>query len=119
MHELSIAVNLAEIINDTVPENDLPFIDIIKIDVGLLSNVFPDSLLFSFNSVKEKTHFNSAKLIINKVPLSVKCRNCASISTGDDFIFLCNTCSSADIEVIGGNELRLSEITLRTNSGKK
>jgi hydrogenase nickel incorporation protein HypA/HybF len=112
MHELSVALNIAGIIKENVPETDLNRISLIRIDIGILSNISPDSLLFCFNSMKENEGFSSAALEINNLPLNIKCRNCETVSEENDFIFICKLCGSNDIEVIGGDELSLNSIII-------
>jgi hydrogenase nickel incorporation protein HypA/HybF len=112
MHEMSIALNIAEIIKETVSESDQNKISSVKIDMGILSNISSESLLFCFNSLKENELFSSASLEINKLPISIRCKHCEALSVENDFIFSCRICSSNDIEVTGGDELSLNSIII-------
>jgi hydrogenase nickel incorporation protein HypA/HybF len=112
MHELTIAQNIIELISETVPEEEQSRIKIVNINAGLLSNISPDSLLFCFNSIKEKTRFNSAELSIDTIPISIECRDCGEKTTENDFIFKCKSCASGNIEVLSGYELNISGVIL-------
>jgi hydrogenase nickel incorporation protein HypA/HybF len=109
---MSVALNIADIIKESVPERDLPRILTVRIDIGLLSNISDESLLSCFNSVKENTLYHTAELVIKKLPLSIKCNSCGKISEKEELFFRCSYCSSDKIEVIGGNELNFSEIII-------
>jgi hydrogenase nickel incorporation protein HypA/HybF len=117
MHEITIAQNLADLITGSVPENDLRNISKVKVKIGILSNILPDSLIFCFNSIKESTPFSSAFLEIVEAPLKIKCRNCEKITEDFEIMFSCGKCGSHDIDVTGGDELELSEIILSTSGG--
>jgi len=112
MHETTVAANIIDIVRNSIPSGDLAKIAAIRLKVGLLANVMKDSLLFSFNSLKENTPFPSAILEINEMPLIIKCLDCEKENTGNDFIFCCPACRSTHIEVTGGDELSISEIII-------
>jgi hydrogenase nickel incorporation protein HypA/HybF len=111
MHELTVAQNIIELVKESVPEKDYSRIKEISINAGLLSNISTESLLFCFNSIKEKTGFPSAELLVEQIPVSIRCHECSRITTGFDYIFNCN-CGSGNIEVLSGHELNLSRIIL-------
>jgi hydrogenase nickel incorporation protein HypA/HybF len=114
MHEMTIARNILEIIYDTVESQDLSRVDSVELNVGLLSNVMNESLLFCFNTLVENTPLSSAKLVIKSKPIKIKCLDCGKISEGNDYIFSCSSCSGSRIEVEGGNELDISGILMKS-----
>ena len=115
MHELKLAQNILEIIHETVPMHKLCSVDSVELNIGLLSNVMNDSLLSCFETITENTSLSSVKLIINSMPVKIKCMGCGKITEENDFIFSCPFCSGNNIEVIGGDELLVSGIKMKNN----
>ncbi|MCL5990927.1 MAG: hydrogenase maturation nickel metallochaperone HypA, partial [Bacteroidetes bacterium] len=58
------------------------------------------------------TDMKDTELIISKVPLTVKCRDCENISILDEPFFFCHSCESANVEILTGTELKVIEIEL-------
>jgi hydrogenase nickel incorporation protein HypA/HybF len=112
MHELSIAQNIIEIVQDHVPENKQKSVKIIRVKIGKLTNILTDSLQFGFEALTRETSLSSASLEIEELPLTIECRECGQKRSINDFIFSCPGCQSSDIQVVSGNELSVSEIEL-------
>jgi hydrogenase nickel incorporation protein HypA/HybF len=112
MHEFSIAENIIEIIKQTVRASDLEKISSVKITFGKMSNVMPEALHSAYKLLIEDTPLSNSYLSLENSPLIVKCNNCGSIHVVDDFIFNCRDCSSSNLTVDGGDEMRISNITL-------
>lgn len=116
MHELSIAQNIIQIVNNCVEKDKLGLVEKIYLKLGLLSNVLADSLHFSFNSIVENTPLQNSKLNIEILPIKIKCNECDEINSTGDFIFVCPTCNSPSISIISGDEMIISSIHLKDES---
>jgi len=112
MHELSIAANLFEIIEEKARENKSKKIVSVKLKVGALSGVVPEFLETAFDIYKKETIADSARLEIEKVPLKIKCQNCHTEMVKDDFVFICSKCGSKKLETLSGTELLLEKIEM-------
>jgi hydrogenase nickel incorporation protein HypA/HybF len=112
MHELGIAQNILEIVRQSVPEDQASSIRWIRIRVGQLSGVVPDSLEFCFQAVVSETEMQKAGLAIEQVPTIMQCKKCVSSFKANDLEFLCPSCGNADLEIISGRELEVVEIEL-------
>ena len=55
MHELGIAQNILEIVQQSVTKEQAPAVRWIRIRVGQLSGVVPDSLEFCFQAIVSET----------------------------------------------------------------
>jgi hydrogenase nickel incorporation protein HypA/HybF len=78
----------------------------IKLEVGALCAVVPDSMQFCFELATEGTVADGARLDLDVRPGAAHCRTC-----GDDFelrdpILLCS-CGSADVKVLAGRDLKI------------
>jgi hydrogenase nickel incorporation protein HypA/HybF len=110
MHELSIAQNIVEIIQEYVPSNGLPLVKNVKLKIGELAGVVPDSLEFCFDAITEQTPMRNAVLVVERVPFVVECRKCGMASTNDVGTFFCAVCGSDETRMISGNELLVTAI---------
>jgi hydrogenase nickel incorporation protein HypA/HybF len=110
MHELGIAQSIYDIVLQSVPEELAPDVRKIRIKLGQLAGVIPDSLDFCFNILVSETNMKQAVLCIEQVPLISECRECQCRFQVEDYIFLCPSCQSANLDLISGKELEIVDI---------
>jgi len=112
MHELGIAQNILEIVQQSVPEEQAPLVKWIKMRVGPLSGIVADSLDFCFSVIIGDTKMSQARLAIEQAPIVSRCKSCMHEFKIEDLAFLCPVCKSANLELISGKELEIVEIEL-------
>jgi len=78
----------------------------VRLQVGALCGVVPDSMQFCFELATEGTAADGARLDLDVQPGSARCRSCGDEFVLPDLILLC-PCGSADVEVLGGRQLRI------------
>jgi hydrogenase nickel incorporation protein HypA/HybF len=78
----------------------------VKLQVGALCAVVPDSMRFCFELATEGTLADGARLELDLQPGTARCRTCSSEFQLPDLILLC-PCGSADVEVMTGRDLRI------------
>ncbi len=115
MHELSIAQNILEIVHQYVPDDRRGAVKSIRLRIGDLAGVVPDSLDFCFSSIIAETALRKASLDIERVPYTLHCPHCDLTFTGEFGIVLCPKCGSDTPTVIGGTEMQVVEIELLEN----
>jgi hydrogenase nickel incorporation protein HypA/HybF len=112
MHELGIAQNILEIVRQAVPEEQTPSVRWIRIRVGQLAGVVPDSLDFCFSAIVSETKMAQAGLAIEQVPTVSRCKDCRHQFEIEDMLFLCPACKGTNLEMVSGHELEIVEIEL-------
>ena len=112
MHELGIARNILDIVRQSVPENQFPSVRWIRIRIGQLSGIVPDSLEFCFSALLDEAGMRQAGLKMETVPVVSRCRDCRHQFTVEDFAFTCRSCGSANLEMISGRDLEVVDIEL-------
>ena len=112
MHELAIAQNILEIVQQSVPENQAKSVRGIRIRVGQLSGIVPDSLDFCFSAIINDTDMQKARLSIEQIPTLSQCKTCTHRFGIADWIFVCPVCQSTNLELISGKELEIVDIEL-------
>jgi len=112
MHELAIAENLLQIVNETIKEHHLIKVERIKLKIGILTAVVPEALEFSWRALTEDTMLEHTRLDMEIVTVRGRCKGCGkevSYKTNDAFCFLCPECGG-EIEILTGRELNIEEI---------
>lgn len=112
MHELSIAHNVLEIVQQHVPQRDARTVRTIRMKVGELSGVVVESLAFCFGAITTGTPLEGARLEIQQIPLQSECRSCAKLFRIEENNFRCPSCGSDDLSIVAGRELQVTEIEL-------
>ena len=122
MHEMSLMANLFDIIQDKAKEYNARRIISIRLKIGALAGVVPELLESAFEIYAKDTNAEGALFEIEKIPFKVVCRKCGETKIeSDDFLWVCPTCLSTDLEVTSGDELIVEnmevEIDNETSSG--
>ncbi len=112
MHELSIAQNIVDIIRQYVPDDQAEDVRLVKIRVGQMAGVVPDSLEFCFGAIVTDTTLGKARLDIEETPLQSQCKICHEVFAVEQAAFICPHCGSGETKVISGTELQVVEIEL-------
>jgi len=112
MHEMSVAQNILEIVREHIPSGDEEKVRSIRLKIGVLAGIVPDSLLFCFDALKDGSPLHNATLDVEYISITSQCKQCGKTSALDYGVFFCPACSSADVVLLTGNELNLVEIEL-------
>jgi hydrogenase nickel incorporation protein HypA/HybF len=107
MHELAIAESIVDV---AVRHARGRPVARVEVAVGHLRQVVPSALAFAFELVAQGTPVEGAELVMNAVPVTVRCRACGEESELDGWPLLCRPCGSADVAVIAGEELRVESL---------
>lgn len=108
MHELSIATSIVSTVLQEVRRRNLPRVQNIGVRIGVLSNVDPEALQFSFESIISGSPLAHTQLEIEHVPVQGTCRVCGYRFTIQNFAFVCPHCDSGQIDTKNGEELEIA-----------
>jgi hydrogenase nickel incorporation protein HypA/HybF len=112
MHELSIAQSIVDIIRQYVSDDQAENVSLVKIRVGPLAGVVPDSLDFCFGAIVTDTPLSKARLDIEETRLQSRCTGCNEVFDVEGASFMCPRCGSGEIKLVSGTELQVIEIEL-------
>jgi hydrogenase nickel incorporation protein HypA/HybF len=108
MHELSLCEAIADVVK---PYADGRHVDVVRVRIGALRQVVPDSLSFCWTLVRDYEDMPDAELELELVDAQVSCRGCGHQSTiTSRWSLLCPQCESADVEVLRGNEFLVTSL---------
>lgn len=103
MHELAIAESVVDAVTRKLPGARITRV---HLEIGALSGVVADSIRFCFDLATEGTSLEGATLEITEPPARCRCRSCGTEFQPDSPVVLCG-CGSADVAVLGGEELNI------------
>jgi hydrogenase nickel incorporation protein HypA/HybF len=105
MHELAVCEAIAETVRDRakgrVPAS-------VRVRIGYLRQVVPDSLVFSWEMVTAGTDLQDSELVVDYIPAVVTCQACDARTTLEAPVLVCAKCESTDVELVSGNEFDLA-----------
>jgi hydrogenase nickel incorporation protein HypA/HybF len=106
MHELAVTESVISAVTEKVGDRQ---VQRVTLAIGQLSGVVAESVYFYFDLCSAGTPLEGATLEILDVPGRASCRSCGTELDLVDMIALC-TCGSADLEILGGEELIIKEV---------
>ncbi|MEU7319073.1 hydrogenase maturation nickel metallochaperone HypA [Streptomyces griseoviridis] len=103
MHELSITQSIVDAVCERADGRP---VRTVRIRVGMLTAVVPDSMRFCFDLTTAGTVAEGAQLEIDQPPGTAHCRACEKDFALPDLVLLC-PCGSADVAITSGQELQI------------
>ncbi len=113
MHELSICTAIAKIAQEAAAGRP---VERVRIDVGHLRQVVPDTLRYSWEMVVFGTSLDGVQLEVREIPAVIECRQCGTRTTLDDPVFRCAACASTETKVVSGDELLVTSLDVSVDS---
>lgn len=111
MHEVSIALNLLDIVTAQCRKEGYSRIEAVRIKIGRASGIMPDALAFAFDAIKGDSIAREALLEIENVPLTGSCRDCGAVFTTEaEYVLACPTCASLSFVMTAGRELDIIDM---------
>ena len=106
MHELSITRSVVDAVLQRLPDTRIAEV---RLEIGKLSGIVPDSVRFCFDLVVAGTLLEGARLDSDEPGGRAHCAECDAEFDIDDPILLC-PCGSANGEVLAGKQLRIRSV---------
>ena len=110
MHEMSIAESVLQIIEDTARAEGCARVKAVWLEIGQLAGVEKESLRFCFDVVTRDSVAQDAKLEIIETAGQGWCMECAQNVAVTARYEPCPNCGGLQIEVTGGEEMRVKEL---------
>jgi hydrogenase nickel incorporation protein HypA/HybF len=110
MHELSLAEGIVDLVQASARQEAFSRVRTVHLDLGALSNVMPEALTFGFEAAARGSAAEGAELRIRRLPGQGFCTPCAAVVLVDARPALCPRCGGAQVNITGGNEMRVTEL---------
>jgi hydrogenase nickel incorporation protein HypA/HybF len=116
MHELAVCQALIEQVERVARQNDARRVVSIVITVGPLSGVEPQLLEHAYPLAAAGTIAEHASLVVETVPVRVRCRACGAETDAQANAIVCGSCGDWQVDVTGGEEMLLRRVEIETDS---
>jgi hydrogenase nickel incorporation protein HypA/HybF len=117
MHETSLVRSLLAQVDELCAAHGGDSIQEVRVELGPLSGVEPLLMADAFNRQRgDWAAAATAKLIVDRVPLEVRCLACGNGFQPARFNFRCPGCQSGDTKIVRGDGVLLQCIILRDST---
>ena len=110
MHEMSLCESIREIIEDEAGRQAFRKVERVCLEVGKLSGVEVEALRFGFDVVMRGSPADGARLDIVETAGTAWCLPCGKPVTISARYDPCPECGSHQLQVTGGEEMRIREL---------
>lgn len=108
MHELSLCQAIAGVVK---PHAAGRRVDVVRVQIGALRQVVPESLSFCWTLVRDHAELPGAELELEFVTAEVSCGGCGEQSEiTSRFSVCCPRCGSAEVTVVRGEEFLVTSV---------
>ena len=112
MHELSIALSILDMAEEEAGRRSV-HVDAIHVKLGALSGVVKEALLSAYDLARADTPLETARLIIEDVPVMIYCPRCQAPRSVPSIQQLsCSDCETPASEILQGRELQVVALEL-------
>jgi len=112
LHEMSVAMNIVEIADSFAKEKNASKVISITLDIGELSGVQADAILFCYEACAKGRLAQGSRLEINMIKAMALCADCGEKFSPDNQIFICPKCEGLSVKLIAGDELKVREMEI-------
>ena len=120
MHEYGLAEALLAVALEVADTHAGRPVEHLWVCLGRLRQVMPEALSFAFTALAHGTLAEGATLHWDEVSSRVRCRSCNTIFAPEDqWLSICPGCGAAGGEVIAGEEMVVTRVTLRAGEDAK
>ncbi|MFJ9742976.1 hydrogenase maturation nickel metallochaperone HypA [Streptomyces sp. NPDC101166] len=112
MHEMSVALAVIDQVEQAAARNgDVTSVRSVRLQVGELAGVVPDSLSFCFELACGGTLLEGAELVTEAVPGRARCAPCAhEWAVGMPPALTCPRCGGTTADLLSGRELQIVSV---------
>jgi hydrogenase nickel incorporation protein HypA/HybF len=107
MHELSLAMDVIDLVKQEANKNGITVVEEILIEIGDLSGVEANIFFSALQMVVKDTLLENATIKINRTPGKGRCKSCNLEFEMKTFFDQCPQCQSFTSEIIDGQEFRV------------
>lgn len=112
MHELSLCQGLLSQVEDIARQHAADKVTVITLQIGPLSGVEPGLLQQAFTLARAGSVAADAALVIESLPVRIKCETCGQESDAAPNRLLCGHCGDYHTRLLSGDEMLLASVEL-------
>lgn len=115
MHELSIAMNIMEIVSAEAEAAGADKVSRIELEIGAWSGVEPDAITLAMEEAVRGSIASKAALVFLWTKAVAGCEDCCNEFEPEDVFKICPYCNSLNTHLLTGKELKIKSIEVVTN----
>jgi hydrogenase nickel incorporation protein HypA/HybF len=112
MHEMTIAMNIVDIVCQKATDEKAHKINSVELEIGDLSGIMIDSLKFCFEAACKNTIASGAELNINEIEAKAFCKSCKNEFKMESDFSPCPTCNDFNFEIVAGKEFSIKSFNI-------
>jgi hydrogenase nickel incorporation protein HypA/HybF len=112
MHEMSIAMNIVDLVSTTAQAEQAVSIQSIELEIGTMSGIMLEALEFCFEAAAKGTLAEGALLDILSIQAKGTCPVCNHISEVSGPADQCPNCGEFLLEITEGKDIKLRAIII-------
>lgn len=112
MHELSLAENIIQLVEQTAADQGAGRVKTVFVEIGRLAQVDVDALSFAFEVVSRGGCAAGAEFRVIDIPGLARCEDCQAQVPLEAMATACPQCGSYRLQVIAGQEMRVKGIAI-------
>lgn len=110
MHEMALTEGILDLLEEQAKQQSFSRVRTIWLEIGELSTVDPEALVFCFDALRSGTLADGAKVEIIRVPGQAFCLGCARTVALAQRYDCCPECGGEQLQVTGGDGMRVKEL---------
>jgi len=120
MHELSLVTSIVETVTETLAANPGARVLEVRLRVGALASVIPESLEFCWGIASEGTPLEGSRLVVNLLTVVMHCESCGQdVELEGVQSFRCPRCGNPCSDMRQGRELEIDSIEIEDGEEKQ
>jgi len=112
MHEFAVCQDMLRQIETIAAEEQAAAVEVITVRIGPLSGIEPQLLSQAFPLAAAGTVAANAELIIEALPIKVKCQLCGAETEAKANRLICGQCGDYHTQLLSGDEMLLASLEL-------
>ncbi len=109
MHELSITQSILQIAIDEAQRNGASQVRVIRLKVGALTDIVPESVQFYLDALSPGTPAEGVRLETIVVPIGATCPRCGESYLVEEYDLTCRSCGGTG-KITQGRELLVDSL---------
>lgn len=110
MHEMSLCEGILQVLESESKKQGFERVKQVWLEIGELSGVEVDAMLFSFDAITRNSLADGAELNIIPIPGTAWCMQCAQQVAVKQRFDECPNCGSYQLQVTAGDEMKIKEL---------
>ena len=112
MHEFAVCQDMLTQIESIAAEEQAAAVDIVTVRIGPLSGIEAHLLKQAFPLAAAGTVAEKAELIVEELPIKVKCQLCGAETEAKANRLICGECGDYHTQLLSGDEMLLASVEL-------